>query len=229
MRKFSGYEEVKDNNFKEYVKQGGHMCKILKAYTKEFTSKTTGKSFENLYIEYDFIEPDEQAGFFKRKFSEDARADAKTATWKGIYKITVPSDDGSEADATAKKIFKTFITCVEHSNPGYDWIKADWDEKTLVGKIFGGSFGIEEFETMTGEVAYTTKLRFPKSIKNIQDEWDKIEKGEEVKKLNVKLVDKTFMDYEEWRAKRKAEREGTSVNDIVNNITPVNDSDDLPF
>ena len=84
-----------------------------------------------------------------------------------------------------KKNLKTFITSVEKSNPGYDWQKSNWDEKTLVGKLFGGVFGIEEFTNMVGDTAYAVKCRFIRSTDAIKEEWKKIEEGVEIKKPKV--------------------------------------------
>lgn len=235
MRKFDDYNEVKENNFdREKLELGGHICKIQKAYVKEFQGRETPEKFEFLYIEFDIAEPDEQEGFYKRRFAEDAKKDATNAKWKGLYKLSVPKGDGSENDDRSKVTFKTFITSVEKSNPGYDWQKSNWDESTLVGKLFGGIFGIEEFENITGEVAYAVKCRFIRSVDAIEEQWKKIEAGEEIKKPKVKCVDKTLVEYEDWLAARKAAREAeketeNSFGASNTNIKPIDDSDDLPF
>lgn len=235
MRKFDDYNEVKENNFdRERLELGGHICKIQKAYVKEFQGKETPEKFEILFIEYDIAAPDEQDGYYKRRYAEDAKKDAMNAKWKGVYKVSVPKGDGSENDEKSKVNFKTFITCVEKSNNGYDWQKANWEESTLVGKLFGGVFGIEEFQNITGETAYTVKCRFVRSVDSIKEEWKKIEAGEEIKKPKVKCVDKTLMEYEDWLAKRKAEREaereGNTFPEASNpDIKPIDSDDDLPF
>lgn len=235
MRKFDDYNEVKENNFdREKLELGGHICKIKNAYVKEFQGKETPEKFEFLYIEFDIAAPDEQEGFYQRKFAEDARKDATNAKWKGIYKLSVPKSDGSENDDRSKVTFKTFITSVEKSNSGYDWQKSNWDEKTLVGKKFGGVFGIKEFENLTGEIAYNVECRFIRSVDAIQEEWKKIEAGEEIKKPKVKRADKTLMEYDEWIAERKAAREAekNNTNSFGNSnpdIKPIEDDSDLPF
>ena len=51
------------------------------------------------------------------------------------------------------------------ANPGYIW---NWDEKSLIGKIFGGVFGREEFKADNGEYHFVTKCRFANSIDRIK-------------------------------------------------------------
>ena len=48
------------------------------------------------------------------------------------------------------------------SNEGFKW---DWDETKLVGKLFGGVFGEEEYEA--GKFA--TKLKFIRSTEKIEE------------------------------------------------------------
>ena len=76
MKKFSDYDEVKVNNFGERLKLGGHICKVLEAKVEEVESKNDGKKYEILVITFDIVEPDEQAGFYQRKFTEEAQKDA---------------------------------------------------------------------------------------------------------------------------------------------------------
>lgn len=75
--------------------------------------------------------------------------------------------------------FKGFITVIENSNPGYKW---NWDEKTLVGKLFGGVFGEEEYKGNDGKMHTGVKCMQVRSI-------DKIRNGEytvpPIKKLNT--------------------------------------------
>ena len=68
MKKFSDYDEVKVNNFGERLKLGGHICKVLEAKVEEVESKNDGKKYEILVITFDIVEPDEQAGIYKRCF-----------------------------------------------------------------------------------------------------------------------------------------------------------------
>lgn len=227
MKRFNGYEEVKENNFdRERLKLGAHLLKITDVKIQKFTSSDGSNFFEQLQILFDITEPDEQAGFYKRRYAEDVEKDATNAKWKGIYRLNIPKDDGSELDEGNKVKFKTFITCVEKSNSGYDWEKSDWDEKTLKGKLFGGIFSIKEFETLTGETAYTIECRFPRTVDAIKQIWKDIENGKEFKLPKVRLVDKTYIEYDEWVERRKAQKENNNSETTVNVI---DDNDDLPF
>lgn len=215
MRKFEGYEDVKVNNFGERLKLGGHICKILEAKVEAFTSKKDGKTYEQLVIKFDIESPDEQAGFYANKFAEDAKKDALKAKWKGFHRISVPTE---ESEDFIKSNFKTFTTSVEDSNPGYKW---NWEENTLVGKTFGGVFGLEEFTLDDGKILSMAKIRYVRGTAKI----------EEMDIPKVKLADKSFMDYEEYVAKKKAEREKSENTSSENQTTQSGSlsGDDLPF
>lgn len=215
MRKFEGYEDVKVNNFGERLKLGGHICKILEAKVEAFTSKKDGKTYEQLVIKFDIESPDEQAGFYANKFAEDAKKDALNAKWKGFHRISVPTE---ESEDFIKSNFKTFTTSVEDSNPGYKW---NWEENTLVGKTFGGVFGLEEFTLDDGRTLSMARIRYVRGTAKI----------EEMNIPKVKLADKSLMDYEEYVAKKKAEREKSENTSSENQTTQSGSlsGDDLPF
>lgn len=214
MRSFKGYEEVKVNNFGERLKLGGHVCKVLEAKIEELTSKKDGKKYEQLVIKFDIESPDEQAGFYAKKFTEDAEKDALNAKWKGYHRISVPTD---ESEDFIKSKFKGFTTSVEESNPGYKW---NWEENTLVGKVFGGVFSFEEFVTQDEKTITMTKIRYVKSTDKIQ----------EVEIPKVKMADGSFMEYDDYVEMKKAERNN---NENTNNTSTTDSGtmsgDDLPF
>ena len=215
MKRFSGYEEAQTNEFenKERLKLGPHYCKIMKAEVLELKTKE-GKPFEQLLLTIDIAEPDEQAGFYNRRFAEDANKDAIKAKWKGTYKLTIPEDNSEDF---IKNNFKTLTTSIEKSNPGYKW---NWEENTLVGKIFCGVFGLEEFQNDEGNVISFTRCRFVRSTENM----DKIPVPK------VRLLDKTLMDYEEYIEKKKQEREGNNSNNTTTSYSELSTiEDELPF
>lgn len=190
MKKFSDYDEVKVNNFGERLKLGGHICKVLEAKVEEVESKNDGKKYEILVIKFDIVDPDEQAGFYQRKFAEEAQKDALNTKWRGYHRITVPTDDSEDY---IKSKFKAFTTSVEESNSGYKW---NWEENTLIGKVFGGVFAYEEFTIPNGNTITMTKIRYVKST-------DKIF---EVEVPKVKLVDGSYLEYQEYVEMKKAQR-----------------------
>lgn len=209
MQKFSGYDEARSyTDGADRLKLGGHICKIIEVKIDTLKTKD-GKEFQQLVIKFDTEAPDEQAGYYQNKFAEDAKKDALNAKWKGYYRLSVPTDNSEDF---VKSNFKTFITSVEKSNPGYKW---NWEENQLVGKLFGGVFGFEEFVTQDGTTIPLTKCRFVRSIEKIQ----------EVAIPKVRLADKTTMDYEEYIEMRK----NKSHNDNATNTTEFEGSDNLPF
>lgn len=214
MKAFAGYDEVKVNNFPERLKLGGHICKVLEAKTEAFTSQKDGKTYEQLIIKFDIESPDEQAGFYANKFSEDASKDALNAKWKGFHRISVPTDSSEEF---IKSRFKAFTTSVEESNPGYKW---NWEENTLVGKVFGGVFAFEEFTNQEGKTITMSRIRYVKST-------DKIF---EVEIPKVKMADGTYMEYDDYVEMKKAER-ANSENSVANATSDAGtmSGDDLPF
>lgn len=212
MQKFADYDTTQVNEFGEYerLKLGGHICKILEVKIEKLTTKE-GKDFEQLSLKIDIAEPDEQAGFYNRKFVQDAQIDALKAKWKGFYKLTIPNDSSEEF---IKTNFKTLVTSIEKSNPGYVW---NWEENTLVGKVFGGVFGIEEFTNLDGNLVSFTRCRFVRSTEKIFE--SPIPK--------VRLADKTTMDYEEYLAKKK--NGNTNTNNSNSSLSQIDDNSDLPF
>lgn len=216
MKKFSGYEESKTNEFedKERLQLGPHYCKILEAKVEQLKTQD-GRPFEQLVLRIDITEPDEQAGFYNRRFQEAAKEDAMNAKWKGFYKLTVPEDNSEQF---IKNNFKTLTTSIEKSNPGYKW---NWEENTLVGKEFCGVFGLEEFVNAEGTTISFTRCRFIRSTENM----DKIPIPK------VRLADKTLMDYDEYVEKKKAERQGNNnVNTSQDSdFSKLEDDDLLPF
>lgn len=193
----SDYDKTEVNDFGdvERLKIGGHICKILGVEIEEITSKKDGKKYNILKIKFDLEQPDEQAGFYQRKYSEASKKDSDTAKWKGYYKVSIPTKDSADF---IKTNWKTFLTSVEKSNPG---VKIDgangFDENILVGKLFGGVFGLEEYILPTdGRKITFPRLRFARSV----------ESALKSKIPNVKLLDGTYMDYDDYMEK-KDERE----------------------
>lgn len=214
MKKFDGYEETRVNGEYERLNLGGHICKIIEVKTETYTAKETGKTFEQLILKIDIAEPDAQAGYYQRKFASDAQTDALNAKWKGFYRLTVPDN---QSEDYVKSTFKTLITSIEKSNPGYVW---NWEENTLVGKVFGGVFGLEEFKKDDGTVIAFSRCRFVRSTEKIS----------EVDIPKVKLVDKSLMDYDDYIEMKKENNNSSNNNSNSNTeFSKIESDDDLPF
>lgn len=215
---FSDYEATETNGFeqKERLKLGGHICKIIETGIEAVTSKKDGKVYNILKMKFDIEAPDEQAGFYQRKFVEDAKTDALNAKWKGYYRLTIPENSSEDF---VKKNWKTFLTSIEESNPGVNINgTAGFDENILVGKVFGGIFGLEEFTLPTdGRTITFTRIRFSRSTKNIF----------EAKIPSVKLLDGSYMDYEKYTESKKENKEESKTQTTEQGV--ISSESDLPF
>lgn len=187
MEKVQGYDEAQAITGEyERLNAGGYICKIISA--KEEKSKS-GKRM--LVLALDIAEGDKK-DFFRNRFNDNSNPDKK---WPAgaIYRQML---EGEKAAA----FLKGLMTSLEASNDGFKW---DWDEKKLANLKCGAIFGEEEYEKMDGSVGTTTKVKFIRTIKAIQDGNFKVP---ELKKLPEK---------------------GEAFEDFVNSVT--SDKDDLPF
>ena len=139
---------------REQLPVGGYVCQIEQAKVEEndWGSK--------LSIAFDVCEG-EYAGIFARDYKNNTADNKK---WRGVFRLNIPKDDGSERDAWAKRAFGNFVWAVEESNPGFAW---DWDEKKLKGKKCGFIFRNEEW-AMNGRSGWSTKAGGTDSIDNIR-------------------------------------------------------------
>jgi hypothetical protein len=186
MEKLKGYDEAQAITGEyEKLNAGGYICKIKSA--KEEKSKT-GKRM--LVIALDILEGDKK-DFFKKRFDEDTRAEKK---WPAgaIYRQMLEGEK-------AAGFLKGLITSIEASNEGFKW---DWDEKKLANLKCGAIFGEEEYEKLDGSVGTSTKVKFIRTVKSIEEGNFKIP---EIKKLPQK---------------------GEAFEDFVNSVTS---DDDLTF
>lgn len=187
MEKVQGYEEAQAITGEyERLNAGGYICKIVSA--KEEKSKS-GKRM--LVLALDIIEGDKK-DFFRNRFNEDNRTEKKWPSG-AIYRQMLEGEK-------AAGFLKGLMTSLEASNEGFKW---DWDEKKLANLKCGAIFGEEEYEKMDGSVGTTTKIKFIRTVKAIQDGNFKVP---ELKKLPEK---------------------GEAFEDFVNSVT--SDNNDLPF
>lgn len=137
MKPFNNYAETQVLTEQKKLPKGGYICKILNAEVKTYNGRNG--SFEKLEISFDITEG-EHKDFYANNYRAQRSEDKK---WKGVLRVYVPTDDGSESDALTKSIFKGVTTAVEESNNGYHW---DWNEAGLKGKAVGIIFRNEEWE-----------------------------------------------------------------------------------
>ena len=137
MRPFNNYETTQTISARAQLPVGAYICQIFKAEEKVYTSPKG--EWHKLEVSFDISEG-EHKDFYANDYRSQSGEDKK---WKGILRMNIPSDDGSEADNWAKRSFKTNILAIEESNNGYHW---DWNEAQLKGKTVGIVFRSEEWE-----------------------------------------------------------------------------------
>ena len=108
-------------------------------------------------------------------------------------------------------MLKAFITAYENSNGcQFDWDK-DWEQ--LKGKKIGIIFGQEEYTSQDGTTKLATKL----------NQFRSIDKVDNVKIPKVKLLDRTYVEYEEYTTSS-----ADKAKDLFGSSVEIS-SDDLPF
>ena len=193
------YDEINIIEEYEKISLGGHKGIIMKA--EEYTSPQSGKT--SLKVSVDTAKDDKQPEYFKEQYKNDNRIDKRWSN-SAIKFISLGEEENQI------KMLKSFITAYENSNGcQFDWNK-DWEQ--LKGKKIGLVFGMEEYQNQEGELKTVNKLREFRSIGKIDN----------IKIPKVKLLDGTYVDYEEY-----IERQDNPLSDFKNEME-IN-SDSLPF
>ena len=106
----------------------------------------------------------EHAGHYQKRFDYDSANGNFTPKWKGTFRQSIPTGDGSEKDGWTRRSFEGAIWAIEQSNPGYQW---NWDEKSLTNLKVGISVRNKEWEynDMTG---WTTEIGRLENIAEVQ-------------------------------------------------------------
>lgn len=185
IKKFDGYDDIEIFEGGKALEVGGYILKIMNAKVEEYATCSI------LKVAFDIAEG-EFKDHFKERFERDKKQNAN-AKWKGVFDVFIPKDDGSELDGYTKQAFKRFITSVEKSNNGFKW---DWDETKLKGKLFGGIFGREEFQTDKGEFKFAVKCRWCNSVETIKNGDFKIPDDKLIKRDNNSTSDMDLSGYE---------------------------------
>lgn len=149
MQKPNGYEEVQAQEGFIPVELGGHHMIV-----KQVSETKSKKGQDMIVVLFDFAKNDAQPDYFMNQFNNDTREDKKYPNQATQY-ILVNDDEGKTS-----RNFKTFITCVEHSNTGFEtkWGIKDWG-KQFVGKKIGGVFG-EQMDFYNGKEIKKHVLRW---------------------------------------------------------------------
>lgn len=199
LKKPNNYDEVQLGGDFTPIELGGHkgVIKSVEEYKSEFSGLTS------LKVSIDTAKDDKQPEYFTELWKNDERKDKKWSN-SAIKYVSLKEDEN------CVKMLKGFITAVENSNPNftYDW---DKDIDQLKNKKVGIVIGLEEYEDQEKNIKTARKLIQFRSI-------DKIN---EAKIPKVKLLNGSFVEYEDYKNGKK---EATS--DIVEIGL---DSGDLPF
>lgn len=194
--------EVKEFDFTP-IELGGHrgIIKIAEEYTSQISYKTS------LKVTVDTDKNDKQPSYFTEQFKNDTRADKKYSN-SAIKYVSLKDDEN------CVRMLKGLITAVENSNPGfkYDWNK---DVSQLNGKKIGLIFGLEEYNANDGIIKTTAKLTQFRSV----------DKVDEAKIPKVKLIDGTYVDYEEYKGSSQTINQ---AKDLFGSSVAISE-DDLPF
>lgn len=146
MKPFNNYAETQTITSAQTLPVNAYVIKIMKAECK--TYNTSKGVFEKLELCFDIAEGDFK-DFYANNYKSQNTEDKK---WKGVYRLNIPTDDGSEADGWSKRKFKTDMTAIEESNSGYHW---DWNEAQLKGKVVGLVCRSEEW-SFNGKTGWRT-------------------------------------------------------------------------
>lgn len=173
MNKPVGYDNAEAMTYGDYEKlePGGYVCKIVGA---EICSSRSGNEMLKLDID---IAKGEHADYYQRRYENSMKYNATGAKWQGCYyQLT---QDKKQDDRNVSRLKGLLIT-IEKNNPGFKW---NWNELDLVGKLFGGVFGEEEYRNYNKQVRTSTKLVYIQDIEGIENAKIPAKKGLEGTKL----------------------------------------------
>ena len=130
MKAINGFEKVQAFTERVKLPAGGYVAKCIGAKVVTYPGKNGNPDFEKLEVAVDIIEG-EYANYYKSEYDGNTSEDRK---WKGVCRLYVPSDDGSDKDELSKRRLKGMTQAFEDSNSGYHW---DWNEGKLKGLKVG--------------------------------------------------------------------------------------------
>lgn len=157
MQKPNGYDEAKAGGDFTTVELGGHYL-VIKQVEEMLSS--TGKPM--IKVSFDFAPEDKQPNYFAEQFKNDIRQDKKWSNQATQY-IMVYDQNGNTS-----RNFKTFTTCVEHSNTGFVTQWGDNFCQQFKNKKIGGVFG-EQMDYYNGDEKKKRVLRWFVSSDKVAD------------------------------------------------------------
>ena len=158
MNKPNDYDNVQAAGDWTPVELGGHYMVI-----KQVKERKGNQNQDQIAIAFDFDARDTQPNYFSEAFKNDIRPDKKWPNQAMQY-INVCDSEGKTS-----KSFKTFCTCAEHSNLGFEvkWGIDNWGAQFKDKKI-GGVFG-EQMDYYNGRDTKKRVMRWFVSTDRVDD------------------------------------------------------------
>lgn len=157
MNKPQDFDSVKEYTQTTPLEPGGYICRIVKV--QETTAQSSGAPMLKIGLE---IAEGDRKGFYTAQFNADTRTDKK---WPCIVNQLVYDSNGSN---TTNRGFKTFTTCVEKSNSGFNIQWGDKFAECFKNKLIGGVFRREEYIGNDGKSHFSTKCAWFRSVDEIK-------------------------------------------------------------
>lgn len=156
IKKPQGYDEaVAYTGESQQLPKGKYECIIKQAGVKK-----TKEGKEQFVILYDIL-AGEHKDFYQKLFDADKAQNPSGAKWRGVYKQNM--------DGKGLSWFKGIITSIERANNFiFQWDK-EGNEKTLIGKRFGGIFRRRQYETENGSRPIVTELFRIRSVAGLAE------------------------------------------------------------
>lgn len=155
IKKPTNWNEVREITERKVLPVSAYVCRIKKAVVQD-----SGYG-DQLCVLFDISEGD-FLGYYANEYKENQNKEKK---WKGVLRVWIPKDDGTEKDEWTKRRFKGFVSSVERSNNGYVW---DWNEASLSGKEVGVLFRSEEWE-YSGKTGWYTRPFIALSVDSVNN------------------------------------------------------------
>jgi len=201
MKAIKDWDEIEAKGMEDFkaLPIGAYECIIRKA--EIYKNPTTEK--ESFRVQVDIASGDYK-GYFQQRYDNDTRSDK---TWDNNSTRYLAFQGDNIA------YFKGFITCVENSNPGYNW---DWDETKLTNKKICGVYQYEEYEKQDGTKSVKVRLSKFRSLDKIKE----IEVSD-----SVKLINGNYMSIDDYNEKK----ENASAEEIFGASIVETDYGEVPF
>lgn len=133
IKKPNNWDQVQEISERKQLPLGAYVCEVKQVRVQD------NDNGSQLALLFDITEG-EHAGFYNQDFRANSDPNKK---WRGVMRVWLPKDDGSEQDELTKRILKGILTAFEQSNMGYSW---NWNEQSLVGKTVGILYRNEEWD-----------------------------------------------------------------------------------